>query len=121
MFTGLITMLQKGKNVKYNYGYKQQYYQLQVYLPMVKIYKCMNKQYPNCQILHIDIKKRKVEGKIMAIKKVNGQTYNRVECCFNAKSENDMELFKHLEKKSKIIGRSNYIKQLIYSDMENDK
>ena len=57
----------------------------------------------------------------MAIKKVNGQTYNRVECCFNAKSENDMELFKHLEKKSKIIGRSNYIKQLIYSDMENDK
>ncbi|MGL5764105.1 MAG: hypothetical protein ACRCX8_00555 [Sarcina sp.] len=56
----------------------------------------------------------------MAIKKVNGQIYRRVESTFNENNEMDMALYKYLEKKSKIIGKSNYIKQLIYTAMEQE-
>lgn len=56
----------------------------------------------------------------MSVKKVNGQVYNRVEATFNSKNEIDMQLYNYLMKKSKVIGKSNYIKQLIYAAMEKE-
>jgi hypothetical protein len=47
--------------------------------------------------------------------------YERVEVTFSKTDETEVELYEYLLNKSKIIGRTNYIKQLIYEDMLKDK
>lgn len=44
----------------------------------------------------------------------------RVEITFG-KSDIDKELFEHLTKKGMVIGRTAYLKQLLYEDMLRDK
>ena len=39
----------------------------------------------------------------------------------NFREEKDEELYKYLMEKGKIIGYSNYLKQLLYEDMKKDK
>ena len=47
--------------------------------------------------------------------------YERAEVTFNVNDKLDMQLYNHMLEQSKIIGRSNYLKQLIYKDMPGGK
>lgn len=54
-------------------------------------------------------------------KKVGEYKYEKAEATFNIKDELDMELYKFLLENSKVIGKSNYLKQLIYEKMLKSK
>ena len=47
--------------------------------------------------------------------------YERVEVTFSKTDETEIMLYEYLLNKSKIIGRTNYLKQLLYEDMLKDK
>lgn len=44
--------------------------------------------------------------------------YDRVEVTFSKTNEKDIQLYKHLENESEIIGKGKYIKTLIHKDMK---
>ncbi|AIY79310.1 hypothetical protein U728_1057 [Clostridium botulinum 202F] len=50
-------------------------------------------------------------------KKVGKYEYEKAEATFNKENELDMELYSFLAKNSKVIGKSSYLKQLIYEKM----
>ena len=50
------------------------------------------------------------------VKKVKKYEYERAEATFNKEDKFDLELYEYLLGRSKIVGKSNYIKQLIYED-----
>lgn len=47
--------------------------------------------------------------------------FERVEVVFSRSNEEDMKLFAHLKTKSKLLGKSKYIKLLLQQDEENEK
>lgn len=47
--------------------------------------------------------------------------YERVEVTFSKSNDEEMELLKHLNMKSKLLGKGKYIKMLIYKDKESDE
>lgn len=47
--------------------------------------------------------------------------YERVEVIFNKDNEVEMEIYNHLLKSSKFLGKNKYIKQLILNDMKAQK
>lgn len=55
------------------------------------------------------------------VKKVGKYNYDKAEATFKKEDELDKKLYAHLIKKSVIVGKSNYIKQLIYEDMIKDE
>lgn len=55
------------------------------------------------------------------VKKVGKYSYEKAEATFNVDNELDMELYKYLLEQSKVIGKSNFIKQLIYEKMLRDE
>jgi hypothetical protein len=55
------------------------------------------------------------------VKKVGEYKYEKAEVTFNVKDELDMELYNFLMENSKVIGKSNYLKQLIYEKMLKSK
>lgn len=54
-------------------------------------------------------------------KKVGKYEYEKAEATFNINDELDMEIYKFLLENSKVIGKSNYIKQLLYEKMLKSK
>lgn len=42
--------------------------------------------------------------------------YERVEVTFGKDDDFDIELFKYLESKAKVMGKGTYLKQLLYED-----
>lgn len=54
-------------------------------------------------------------------RKVGVYSYDKAEVTFKKGNELDNKLYEHLLKKSIIVGKSNYIKQLIYEDMVKDE
>lgn len=54
-------------------------------------------------------------------KKVGKYEYEKAEATFNIKDELDMKIYNFLLENSKVIGKSNYIKQLIYEKMLKSK
>lgn len=44
--------------------------------------------------------------------------FERVEVTFSKSKDKEMELYKHLEQESEIIGKGKYIKKLINEDMK---
>ncbi|WP_155715440.1 hypothetical protein [Clostridium beijerinckii] len=54
-------------------------------------------------------------------KKVGKYEYEKAETTFNINDELDMEIYKFLLENSKVIGKSNYIKQLLYEKMLKSK
>lgn len=54
-------------------------------------------------------------------KVINGKRYEKAEVTFNTSDSFDMELYKFLMKQSKVIGKSNYLKQLVYKDFEKSR
>ena len=59
---------------------------------------------------------KKFGGYYIMSKMVRGKRYEKAEVTFNAADELDMELYDHVMNKSIIIGKSNYLKQLVYED-----
>lgn len=57
----------------------------------------------------------------MTAKQVGKYKYEKAEVTFKVEEELDIKLYKHVLKKSVIIGKSNYLKQLIYEDMLKDE
>lgn len=55
------------------------------------------------------------------VKKVGEYKYEKAEVTFNIKDELDMELYDFLMENCKVIGKSNYLKQLIYEKMLKSK
>lgn len=55
------------------------------------------------------------------VKKVGEYKYEKAEVTFNIKDELDMELYDFLIENCKVIGKSNYLKQLIYEKMLKSK
>lgn len=55
------------------------------------------------------------------VKKVGNYKYEKAEATFNIDNETDMKLYKYLLEQSKVIGKSNFIKQLIYEKMLRDE
>ena len=55
------------------------------------------------------------------VKKVGNYKYEKAETTFNVEDELDMKLYKYLMEQSKVIGKSNFIKQLIYEKMLKDE
>jgi hypothetical protein len=55
-------------------------------------------------------------GGNLMVKKVKKYEYEKAETTFNKNDELDMQLYNYLLEKSKVIGKSNYLKQLIYED-----
>jgi len=51
------------------------------------------------------------------VKKVKKYEYERAETIFSKDNELDMKIYDFLMKNSQVIGKSNYIKQLIYEEM----
>lgn len=51
------------------------------------------------------------------IKKVGKYEYERAEATFNKENDLDMQLYRFLLERSKIIGKSNYLKQILYEEM----
>lgn len=47
--------------------------------------------------------------------------YEKAEATFNTKNELDRELYNFVVKNSVIIGKSNYIKQLIYAEYQKSR
>jgi hypothetical protein len=45
-----------------------------------------------------------------------GYEYDRAEVTFNKEDEFDQELYNYLLGMSKVVGKSNYLKQLLYED-----
>lgn len=54
-------------------------------------------------------------------KKVGKYMYEKAEATFNVENELDMKIYKYLLEQSKVIGKSNFIKQLIYEKMLKDE
>ena len=54
-------------------------------------------------------------------KKVGKYLYEKAETTFNVNDELDMQIFKFLLENSKVIGKSSYIKQLLYEKMIKSK
>lgn len=54
-------------------------------------------------------------------KKVGKYEYEKAEVTFNINDKLDIELYNFLINNSKIIGKSNYLKQLIYEKMLKSK
>ncbi|WP_346884301.1 hypothetical protein [Clostridium sp. UBA4395] len=50
-------------------------------------------------------------------KKVGKYKYEKAEVTFNIENELDMDIYKFLLENSKVIGKSNYLKQLVYEKM----
>lgn len=55
------------------------------------------------------------------VKKVGKYEYDRAEATFNKENELDMQLYSFLLERSKVIGKGNYLKQLIYEEMLRSK
>lgn len=55
------------------------------------------------------------------VKKVGNYKYSKAEATFNVENELDMKLYNYLLEQSKVIGKSNFIKQLIYEKMLKDE
>lgn len=55
------------------------------------------------------------------VKKVGKYKYEKAEATFNAENELDMKLYNYLMNQSKVVGKSNFIKQLIYEKMLKDE
>lgn len=51
------------------------------------------------------------------VKKVGKYSYEKAEATFNISDELDMEIYNFLLEQSKVIGKSNYLKQLVYEKM----
>lgn len=54
-------------------------------------------------------------------KKVGEYKYEKAEVTFNVKDELDMQIYKFLVDNSKVIGKSNYLKQILYEKMIKSK
>ena len=54
-------------------------------------------------------------------KMVRGKRYEKAEVTFNSADKLDMDLYKHVVDKSVIIGKSNYLKELIYEDYKKSR
>lgn len=50
-------------------------------------------------------------------KKVGKYKYEKAEATFNIEDELDMEIYSFLLENSKVIGKSSYLKQLVYEKM----
>lgn len=50
-------------------------------------------------------------------KKVGKYKYEKAEVTFNTEDELDMDIYNFLLENSKVIGKSNYLKQLVYEKM----
>ncbi len=50
-------------------------------------------------------------------KKVGKYKYEKAEVTFNIEDELDMDIYNFLLENSKVIGKSNYLKQLLYEKM----
>ncbi|WP_346935294.1 hypothetical protein [Clostridium sp.] len=50
-------------------------------------------------------------------KKVGKYRYEKAEVTFNIEDELDMDIYNFLLENSKVIGKSNYLKQLVYEKM----
>lgn len=55
------------------------------------------------------------------VKKVGKYEYDRAEATFNKENELDIELYKFLLERSKVVGKGNYLKQLLYEEMLRSK
>lgn len=51
------------------------------------------------------------------VKKVGKYEYDRAEATFNKENELDQKLYCFLLERSKVVGKGNYLKQLLYEDM----
>lgn len=51
------------------------------------------------------------------VKRVGKYHYEKAEVTFNTNDELDIEIYNFLLEHSKIIGKSNYLKQLVYEKM----
>lgn len=51
------------------------------------------------------------------VKKVGKYEYERAEATFNKENDLDMQLYRFLLERSKVIGKSNYLKQILYEEM----
>ncbi|HBJ2623531.1 TPA: hypothetical protein LA827_003334 [Clostridium botulinum] len=54
-------------------------------------------------------------------KKVGKYEYEKAEATFNKENELDMDLYNFLINNSKVVGKSAYLKQLIYEKMLKSK
>lgn len=54
-------------------------------------------------------------------KRVGEYKYEKAEVTFNVKDELDMQIYKFLVDNSKVIGKSNYLKQILYEKMIKSK
>lgn len=55
------------------------------------------------------------------VKKVGKYNYEKAEATFNIEDNLDMEIYNFLVENSKVIGKSNYLKQLVYEKMLKSK
>lgn len=55
------------------------------------------------------------------VKKVGNYKYEKAEATFNIKDDLDMEIYNFLLENSKVIGKSAYLKQLLYEKMLRSK
>ena len=54
-------------------------------------------------------------------KATTNRKYEKAEATFNTSDENDMILYQYILDQSLIIGKSNYLKQLVYQDMQRSR
>lgn len=54
-------------------------------------------------------------------KKVGKYSYEKAEVTFNIEDQLDMQIYNFLVDNSKVIGKSNYLKQLVYEKMLKSK
>lgn len=47
--------------------------------------------------------------------------YKNIDITFSVKNEIEMEMYKWIEEQGKVIGKSKYIKQLIFNKMQEGK